>query len=382
MTAPVISALPTPVPQRSSPGSFAARGDALLAALPGFVDEANAVAAYLAEMADLTATYDALTNFKGAWSGLTGALAMPATVSHSGNIYALTANVADVTAHTPGVSASWQLVRANTTQITHGAGTASDALSSLFATARNKVLNGNFAGNVRGLTGSVTLGASARGHDCWQAGASGCTMTGASGPPTITAGSYKTTVDGALIVQTGNHVVSWPGTATCSVNGAPAAASPIAVSLTAGSNVSLEFGVGTIGEVQLEEGVKPTRIAHLPKPLQRHALNYYVRFEPVMIGNGNAVPWASARSTTTLYRPYTGSYSMRLSPSITPVKNTAVEYLNASGVWTATTISMFVIGSSDGFFFAASATGDGSGTGVMLRRNAVENVSAILSAEI
>jgi len=40
-----ITALPTPVPTRQDPASFAARGDALIAALPDFVDEANALAA-------------------------------------------------------------------------------------------------------------------------------------------------------------------------------------------------------------------------------------------------------------------------------------------------------------------------------------------------
>ena len=52
----------------------------------------------------------AAANFKGAWSGLTGALAIPASVSHSGGLWLLLASVADVTAHTPGVSASWQRI--------------------------------------------------------------------------------------------------------------------------------------------------------------------------------------------------------------------------------------------------------------------------------
>lgn len=53
----------------------------------------------------------AAANYKGAWSSLSGALAIPATVIHSGAIWLLTASVADVTAHTPGVSANWFLVQ-------------------------------------------------------------------------------------------------------------------------------------------------------------------------------------------------------------------------------------------------------------------------------
>lgn len=46
-------------------------------------------------------------NFKGAWSSLSGALAIPASASHSSKVWLLTASVADVTAHTPGVSGNW-----------------------------------------------------------------------------------------------------------------------------------------------------------------------------------------------------------------------------------------------------------------------------------
>jgi hypothetical protein len=49
-----------------------------------------------------------IANFLGAWSGLTGALPIPASVSHAGKLWILLADVADVTAETPGVSASWQ----------------------------------------------------------------------------------------------------------------------------------------------------------------------------------------------------------------------------------------------------------------------------------
>lgn len=46
-------------------------------------------------------------NFKGAWSSLTGALNTPATVQHNGQVWLLTANLANVTTATPGVSSSW-----------------------------------------------------------------------------------------------------------------------------------------------------------------------------------------------------------------------------------------------------------------------------------
>lgn len=49
----------------------------------------------------------AAANFKGNWADLTGALTVPASVLHNGQLWQLTANLANVTTATPGVSASW-----------------------------------------------------------------------------------------------------------------------------------------------------------------------------------------------------------------------------------------------------------------------------------
>ncbi len=43
-------------------------------------------------------------NYKGEWSALTGALAVPASFSHLGELYMLLDSVADITGHIPGVS--------------------------------------------------------------------------------------------------------------------------------------------------------------------------------------------------------------------------------------------------------------------------------------
>jgi hypothetical protein len=49
-------------------------------------------------------------NYKGEWSGLSGALAIPASVNHNGNLYYLISSLADVTTKTPGVASEWGLV--------------------------------------------------------------------------------------------------------------------------------------------------------------------------------------------------------------------------------------------------------------------------------
>lgn len=120
-----ITPLPTPVPQRSDPANFAARGDALLTALPGLVAETNAAGvltynntveaansannATLAAASAIDASTKALaaSNFKGIWGDLTGALNKPASVKHNGSFWLLLNNLADITLSEPGVSANW-----------------------------------------------------------------------------------------------------------------------------------------------------------------------------------------------------------------------------------------------------------------------------------
>lgn len=46
-------------------------------------------------------------NFKGAWSGLTGGLTVPASVAHNSKLWLLLNNLANVTTSQPGVSADW-----------------------------------------------------------------------------------------------------------------------------------------------------------------------------------------------------------------------------------------------------------------------------------
>ena len=112
-----ITALPTP-PSRGDPATFASLGDAFLGALPDFATETNTVAgevnanavsaaASAATAVGIANTSIAASSYKGNWSALTGALNMPASVSHGGTFWALAANLANVTTATPGVSASW-----------------------------------------------------------------------------------------------------------------------------------------------------------------------------------------------------------------------------------------------------------------------------------
>jgi len=134
---------------------------------------------------------------------------------------------------------------------------------------KNKLRNGAFRINQRGYVSGTALvqgvpsTGAGYGHDCWRAGAGGCTytFTQSKGPTqtTITAGSLISKVEDVDINQA-QMVLSWEGTAQArvGVNGAEPsgayAASPILITATAGASVAVEFGTGTVGKVQLENG--------------------------------------------------------------------------------------------------------------------------------
>ena len=127
-----ITALPTPVPQRSDPTNFAARADLFLAALPTFATETNLVASEVNANAstassqagiavsaanaatDAAAQSLAAANFKGEWFTLAGALNKPACVKHNGRFWLLLNNLANVTTSEPGVSSNWTSIDAGT----------------------------------------------------------------------------------------------------------------------------------------------------------------------------------------------------------------------------------------------------------------------------
>lgn len=108
-----------PSPSRgSAPDAFAIQADNLLGVqLPRLVTEINALqpsidaAAAAGPAATAAATSaSASANYKGEWSTLTGALAIPASVSYNGSVWMLTSSTANVALITPGVSAQWLII--------------------------------------------------------------------------------------------------------------------------------------------------------------------------------------------------------------------------------------------------------------------------------
>jgi hypothetical protein len=98
----------TPVPSLDmTAAAFDAACETMVAELQPFATAMNDISAAAAASAN---TAIGAANFKGAWSGLTGALEVPASVSHAGKVWLLLADLANVATATPGVSGSWQQI--------------------------------------------------------------------------------------------------------------------------------------------------------------------------------------------------------------------------------------------------------------------------------
>ena len=218
--------------------------------------------------------------------------------------------------------------------------------------ARNLVINGGFIINQRAVSGTVILDAGTHGHDRWKAGASGCTYTFATSANvttiTISAGSLVHVVEGTLL-QSGNVVLSWAGTAQGKIAAGSFGASGITATATGGTNLNIEFGTGTLASVQLESGTIANAFEIRPPTIELLlCMRYFFSW----------VPGASARvfgigqcytTTNAAYHLKTFTVPMRAAPTVTTsaatdfavsTSNAGSAILSAVGTWLTTTTEM------------------------------------------
>lgn len=141
---------------------------------------------------------------------------------------------------------------------------------------RNLIINGDFRVNERAFAGGA-LSAGVYGHDRWKADTGGANYSVSGGVATISSGTIVQPIEGASIA-TGTHVISWQGTATCTVDGV-AKTSGQSFSLTAGTNCIVKFTGGTVSKVQVEPGDVPTAFEMRPIDLEKMLCErFYQRF--------------------------------------------------------------------------------------------------------
>lgn len=135
------------------------------------------------------------------------------------------------------------------------------------AIGKNILINAAFRINQREYVSATnTTGADEYTLDRWRVVTLGQNITfsalGTDNTITCPAGGLEQEVE-ALNVQGGTYVISWTGTATCTVN-AVARTSGESFTLTANTSATVKFSSGTIKEVQLEKGSVATNFEYRP----------------------------------------------------------------------------------------------------------------------
>lgn len=216
----------------------------------------------------------AAANFKGNWSALTGALAVPASVYHSSKFWLLLSSLADVTAATPGVSGSW--LEVITGNVMGPASATAGNLATIDATGKVLTDGGVApaalmpkAGGT--FTGPVAVPAAATGAQAPQVQEvvkkSGDTMTGVLA---VTAGSVS--APGVAVSGDTNTGIYSPGADQLAV----ATAGVLRLSVGATGDVlarsgAVGYGVGAGGTVT--QATNKTTAVTLNKPFGRVTMN-------------------------------------------------------------------------------------------------------------
>lgn len=139
---------------------------------------------------------------------------------------------------------------------------AADAIAEIWnypfaSVMRQALINPGFSVNQRGVSGTVTLAAGAYGHDRWKAGAGGCTYTFVTANNvttiTITAGSLVQVIEGNNLYN-GTYTLSWNGTAQGKIGAGAFGATGVTGTASGGTNIAIEFNVGTLNNVQFNFG--------------------------------------------------------------------------------------------------------------------------------
>lgn len=258
----------------------------------------------------------------------------------------------------------------------------SDGASGVLPTGgfRNKLINGALSINQRAKTGTVALTAGEYGHDRFKAGSGGCTYTfsTANGVTTlnITAGSLIQVVEGSSILS-GNHVLSWQGTAQGRINTGPFGSSPVTASLVGGANASVEFGVGTFALPQLESGITPNVFEIRPMGIEMLLARRYYRLDAYQTNDSFDVATPSGGNTR---KSYHIGEPMRIASPTTAIDAGNWEAF-IGGSWVTMTVNGLFVTSGVLVQIIWNTPGGAPASGTMLVRS-TGSFRVILSAEL
>ncbi len=259
-------------------------------------------------------------------------------------------------------------------------------LKGQLAGTHNKIINGNFGVNQRAVSGTVVLTAGQYGHDRFKAGASGCIYTFATSANvttlTISAGSLVQVIEGINLFS-GSVVLSWAGTAQGKIGGGSYGVSGVLGTATGGTNMSVEFGTGTLSKVQLEYGVTPSVFEHRPYGMELALCQRY--FYKIENHQNSYVVAYTDNGTIALSQPVSLPVPMRTTPTGVSLALAYRQIANLSGAafGMVSTIASVAAGASTSTFvlIANGSSFGGASTGSTIHWNDLSNFLS-LSAEL
>lgn len=300
-------------------------------------------------------------------------------------------NIFDGTAtpRTDAMKASFGALRDYLAGLLGTTGAASDALAALSPTlaslsagttalsCRNKLINGNFAINQRGYVSGAAVGSGLYGHDRWKMAASGDIYTFATVANvttiTIPAGKVLRQVIEGANLQSGTHTLSWTGTAQGKIGAGSYGASGVTGPAVGGTDLTIEFGPGTLSIPQFEVGSVATPLESIPFG---HLLALCQRYcRPVV---SSSCPGQAY--TTTQASCFSTGVPMRVTPTLSTT--IGFQLLTANGSAATVTSIGPSAGTTDGTVLLSIAC---SGGGLVAGNSTyIVNVpaGAVLSAEL
>ncbi|MBV5329134.1 MAG: hypothetical protein JZU65_16155 [Chlorobium sp.] len=170
---------------------------------------------------------------------------------------------------------------------------------------KNKIINGGFSINQRLYSSGAAVGAALYGHDRWKMAASGDAYTFSTTNNktlvTIPSGKVLKQIVEGLNLQTGTYCLSWEGTAQGKIGAGSFGASGVTGAITGGTDTTIEFGPGTVTNVQLEVSAVSTTFEQRFYGVELALCQrYYEKVSPEwVIGTGFEGLYPSAFSTNT-----------------------------------------------------------------------------------
>lgn len=250
-----------------------------------------------------------------------------------------------------GVSGGEEIVAGAKVTLKYRSGSGDFEVVRFRINGENRIINGAFNINQRAVSGSVVLAAGIYGHDRFKAGAGGCSYTfstsGGITTLTISAGTLIQVVEGNNLIS-GDHVLTWEGTAQGQIDGGGFGSNGVAGVATSGTNLSVEFNTGTLTKVQLKEGTSITPFEH--RSITEEELLCYRYYYTIIIGDGVGAQVfagsAVAQSTTVAKGLIVMPATPRVIPSVTQGGMVGRTFHGANGTVTTMAASTTTTGAN------------------------------------